>query len=133
MLKWITYPALLFVGGVTQPFAADTVAPNDNRHSAGVVERGVLSVSLEARFGLWHPDGDGGRALRVAAFAEEGKALSTPGPLIHVTAGTTVRAMIHNRLDKPLTVFGFGKARGLADSVIVPADGQRVVSFTASR
>ena len=113
MQRWIMYAALFLVGGVTRPFAANTIAPNDNRHSAGVLEKGVLGVSLEAREGHWYPEGDGGRALDVAAFAEEGKALSTPGPLIRVTVGTTVRATIHNALDKPLTVFGFGRTRGM--------------------
>ena len=113
MQRWIMYAALFLVGGGTKPFADTAVAPNDNRHSAGVLENGALTVSLEAREGRWYPEGDGGRALNVAAFAEEGKALSTPGPLIRVTAGTTVRATIHNALDKPLTVFGFGKTRGI--------------------
>lgn len=132
MQRWITYAALLVVARAPQPFAAATVAPNDNRSSAGILERGVLNVTLEARFGLWYPEGEGGPALRVAAFAEEGDELTTPGPLIRVTEGTTVRATLLNRLDQPLVVLGFGKVRGLADSVIVPADGQSVVSFTAT-
>src|SRR5215831_10574017 len=132
MQKWITYAALVLVGGAMQPFTAATVAPNDNRSSAGILEWGVLNVTLEARFGLWYPEGGDGHALRVAAFAEEGDELTTPGPLIRVTVGTTVRATLLNRLDQPLVVLGFGKTRGLADSVIVPADGQTVVSFTAT-
>jgi len=132
MQRWIMYAALFLVGGGTKPFADTAVAPNDNRHSAGVLENGALTVSLEAREGRWYPEGDGGRALNVAAFAEEGKALSTPGPLIRVTAGTTVRATIHNALDKPLTVFGFGKTRGMSDSVIVPVGARTGVSFTAT-
>jgi FtsP/CotA-like multicopper oxidase with cupredoxin domain len=126
------YAALFLVGGVTKPFAADIIAPNDNRHSAGTLEKGVLTVSLEARSGRWYPEGEGGRSLDVAAFAEEGKPLTTPGPLIRVPVGTTVRATIHNRLDKPLTVFGFGKTRGMSDSVIVPVDAKTDVSFTPS-
>ena len=132
MQRWIMYAALVLVGGATQPFAVDTVAPNDNQHSAGVLEKGVLTVSLEARSGRWYPEGEGGRTLDVAAFAEEGKALSNPGPLIRVPVGTTVRATIHNRLDKPLTVFGFGKTRGLSDSIVVPVDARTPVSFTAT-
>ena len=130
MQRWIMYAALFLVGGVTRPFAANTITPNDNRHSAGVLEKGVLTVALEARQGRWNPEGDGGRALDVAAFAEEGKPLSTPGPLIRVTVGTTVRATIHNALDKPLTVFGFGRTRGMSDSVLVPVDARTAVSFT---
>jgi FtsP/CotA-like multicopper oxidase with cupredoxin domain len=132
MSRWIAYAALVLVGGATKPFAADTVAPNDNRRAAGTLEKGVLTVSLEARSGRWYPEGERGRALEVAAFAEQGKALSNPGPLIRVTVGTTVRATIHNRLDKPLRVFGFGKTRGMSDSVIVPVDGSSAVSLTAT-
>jgi FtsP/CotA-like multicopper oxidase with cupredoxin domain len=132
MQRWITYAALVLVGGATQPFAADTVAPNDNRRAAGTLEKGVLTVSLEARSGRWYPEGEGGRALELAAFAEEGKALTNPGPLIRVPVGTTVRATIRNRLDKPLTVFGFGKTRGMSDSVIVPVGARSAVSFTAT-
>jgi len=130
MPRWITYAALILVGGATHPFAPETVAPNDNRGSVGTLEKGVLTVALEARLGRWYPEGEGGRTLDVAAFAEEGKPLSTPGPLLRVAVGTTVRATVHNRLDKPLTVFGFGNTRGFSDSVVVPVDGKRAVSFT---
>ena len=130
MQRWIGFAAIFLVGSVRQPFSSNTIASNDNRHSAGVLEKGVLTLALEARQGRWHPEGEGGRALDVAAFAEEGKAPSTPGPLIRVTVGTTVRATIHNTLDKPLTVFGFGKTRGMSDSVIVPVDARTNASFT---
>ena len=132
MPRWITYAALVLVGGAPHLSAPETVAPNDNRHIAGTLEKGVLTIALEARAGRWYPEGEGGRALEVAAFAEEGKALSNPGPVIRVTVGTTVRATIHNRLDRPLTVFGFGKTRGLSDSVVVPVDGRSAVSFIAT-
>jgi len=132
MPRWITYAALILVGGAMHPFAPETVAPNDNRRPVGTLEKGVLTVALEARLGRWYPEGEGGRALDVAAFAEQGKALSTPGPLIRVRVGTTVRATLHNRLDKPLTLFGFGKTRGLSDSVVVPVDGTSDVSFEAT-
>src|SRR5262245_8769435 len=130
MPRWIAYAALVLVAGATKPFVADTVVPNDNRRPIGTLEKGVLTVSLEARTGRWYPEGEGGRALEVAAFAEPGKPLSNPGPLIRVTVGTTVRATIHNRLDKPLKVFGFGKTRGMSDSVVVPVDARIAVSFT---
>src|SRR5215831_14982059 len=132
MQRWIIYAALFLSGSVTRPFAANTIAPNDNRHSAGVLEKGVLTVSLEARAGRWYPEGEGGRVLDVAAFAEEGKPLSTPGPLLRVPVGTTVRVTIHNRLDKPLTVFGFGTTRGMSDSLVVPVDAKTPASFKAS-
>jgi FtsP/CotA-like multicopper oxidase with cupredoxin domain len=112
--------------------APESIKPNDNRHAAGTLSGKVLTVKLETREGLWRPEGENGRAISLAAFAEEGKPLSVPGPLIRVPVGTEVRATIHNTLDKPLTIFGFGKARGISDSVVIPANARTSVSFTAA-
>jgi FtsP/CotA-like multicopper oxidase with cupredoxin domain len=112
--------------------APESIAANDNRHSAGALSGKVLTVKLEAREGLWRPEGENGRAIPVAAWAEEGKPLSNPGPLIRVPVGTEVHATIHNTLGKPLIVSGFGKTRGPSDSVIVPVNGRTNVSFTAT-
>jgi len=132
MTRWISYAAVavLAVARPTPP-PLDTVSPNDNRRAAGTLDKGVLTVALEARSGEWRPEGENGRAVDVAAFAEEGKTLSTPGPLIRVPVGTQIHATIRNRLDKPLIVYGFGKTRGLSDSVIVPVGTSMPVSFTA--
>jgi manganese oxidase len=111
--------------------APESIAPNDNRQVAGSLAGKVFTVKLEAREGLWRPEGENGRAIPVAAFAEEGKALTNPGPLIRVAVGTEVRASIHNTLAKPLVVFGMSTARRMTDSVVVPANGRANVSFTA--
>ena len=81
---------------------------------------------------MWQPEGDKGRAVPVAAWAEEGKPMSVPGPLIRVPAGTDVKATLKNSLDKPLFVFGFGKTRGMSDSVVIPAGASRDVQFKAT-
>ncbi len=112
--------------------APESIAPNDNRLAAGSLSGKVLSLKLEAREGMWRPEGENGRAIAVAAFAEEGKPLTNPGPLVRVPIGTEVRATIHNTLNKPLIVFGFGKTRGMSDSVIVPVNGRANVSFNAT-
>jgi len=133
--RWIAYAALVSLGSLTaalSPPAADRIVPNDNRRSAGTLEHGVLTVALEARTGVWRPEGDGGRALDVAAFGEPGKALSTPGPVIRVPLGTEIRATVRNRLDRPLTVYGFGKVRGQPDSVIIPVEGSAPLQFKAT-
>ena len=132
MTRWIAYAAIVLIGGATKPFAADIVTPSEGRRAAGNLANGELTIALEARSGVWYPEGAGGRSLDVAAFAEEGKPLSTPGPLIRVPVGTTVRATIRNRLDMPLTVLGFGKTRGMSDSVVVPVGESTPVSFTAT-
>ena len=112
--------------------APESIAANDNRHVAGSLAGKVFTIKLEAREGLWRPEGENGRAIPVAAFAEEGKPLTNPGPLIRVAVGTEVRATIHNTLAKPLILSGLGKTRGMSDSVIVPANGRANVSFTAA-
>jgi FtsP/CotA-like multicopper oxidase with cupredoxin domain len=132
MTKWTLSLAVLLFVGPTKPSAVATIAPNDNRHTAGTLANGVLTVALEAREGAWYPEGDKGRALTVAAFAEEGKPLSTPGPLLRVPVGTTVRATIRNRLDKPVVVFGFGRTRGWTDSITVAPNAVVPVTFTPS-
>jgi len=135
MTKWIAYAVLASIGSLAAgpglPRAAERIVPNDNRQTAGTLKHGVLTVAIEARTGIWRPEGDSGRALDVAAFAEAGKALSTPGPVIRVPVGTEIHATIRNRLDKPLIVYGFGKTRGPSDSVIVPVNGTTPVRFKA--
>jgi FtsP/CotA-like multicopper oxidase with cupredoxin domain len=136
MARSMSYAALLPLGILVATLAParapEGVAPNDNRHAAGMLKNGVLTITIEARTGTWLPEGKGGRSLEVAAFAEAGKPLSTPGPVIRVPVGTEVRATLRNRLDKPLIINGFGKTRGLSDSVIVPVNGATNVEFKAT-
>jgi FtsP/CotA-like multicopper oxidase with cupredoxin domain len=133
MTRWVSIAAVAVLAvAPSAPQTLDSVAPNDNRRAAGTLDKGVLTIALEARDGTWRPEGANGRTLDVAAFAEEGKPLSTPGPLIRVPLGTQIRATVRNRLDKPLIVYGFGKTRGLSDSVIVPVGSATPLSFTAT-
>jgi manganese oxidase len=136
MTKWIAYAALVALGSLagasTWPPAADRIVPNDNRRSGGTLKHGALTVALEARTGVWRPEGDSGRALEVAAFGEAGKPLSTPGPVIRVPLGTDIHAAVRNRLDRPLTVYGFGKVQGQPDSVTIPVDGTVALQFKAT-
>jgi FtsP/CotA-like multicopper oxidase with cupredoxin domain len=123
---------LVATAAAPPPRAPEKILPNDNRQPAGTLANGVLTVKLETRQGRWFPEGEQGRALDVAAWAEEGKSASAPGPLIRVPVGTRVRATLRNTFDKPLIVFGFGKTRGASDSVSVPARGTRDVEFQAN-
>ena len=78
------------------------IVPSDNRRPAGRLEGNVLTVRLEARPGMWYPEGPRGLGLPVAAFAEEGKAAQNPGPLVRVRVGAEVRAFVRNSLTKPV-------------------------------
>src|SRR5262247_4174905 len=124
------FGALIVIAGAVAPRAPEKVVTNDNRRAAGMLSNGVLTVKLEARNGVWQPEGAQGRGLPVAAWAEEGRPLSVPGPLIRVSAGTDVRASLRNSLDKPLTVFGFGRTRGISDSLVIQPGEVRDVRFT---
>lgn len=74
------------------------VTPNDNRRPAGTLRRDTLRLSLVARAGEWHPDGDRAPGVSIPAFAEEGRAPSVPGPLVRVPVGTTVQLTVRNAL-----------------------------------
>jgi FtsP/CotA-like multicopper oxidase with cupredoxin domain len=115
------------------PRILEPVAPNDFSRVAGTFDRGVLSIALEARLGSWRPDGEGNSVIEVAAFAEEGRALSAPGPLIRIPEGTEVRATIRNRLSKPIVVYGFGGPKGKQDSLVIQPNAMRSVRFTATK
>ena len=109
----------------------ETVEPNDNRRPAGTRSGNLLTITLEARTGMWYPEGPLGAGLEVAAWAEPGKPLQTPGPLLRATTGTMIRATLKNSLTRRLYVFGFGARRGGADSVIIEPGAEKEVQFTA--
>ncbi|MGH7471359.1 MAG: multicopper oxidase domain-containing protein, partial [Longimicrobiales bacterium] len=117
------------------PPALERVSPNDNRVAAGTLRAGVLTVRLEVRAGDWRPDGDNDAGVEVLAFAEEGKALRVPGPLIRVTEGTEIRASVRNtQTDAPLIMHGLytrGAAGSVQDTLYIAAGATREVRFTA--
>jgi FtsP/CotA-like multicopper oxidase with cupredoxin domain len=109
-----------------------TAMPNDNRSSGGRLARGVLTLRLQAVDAAWYPEGPGGPALPIQAFAEEGKAPRVPGPMIRVPAGTEIRATVRNSLAKPLLMRGLTERRAQGgDSVDIPPGEVRQFSFRA--
>src|SRR6188768_2823999 len=84
----------------TAPGAVERIAPNDNRIPAGSLARGVLTVRLEAREGVWRPDGESAPSIVVRAFAERGKRLQVPGPLLRVPEGTEIHAFVTNTFER---------------------------------
>jgi len=117
-------------------FAVDGALPgisvNDNRVPAGHLDSGVLTLHLELREGLWHPEADDGRAIDVYSFAEEGHPLQTPGPVIRAPQGTELRVSVHNLLTKAAFVHGLHQYPGKADDVLQLAPGEtKEVKFAA--
>ncbi len=122
---------LLLAACGSQPAATD-ILPNENRIAAGTLEGGILTVALEAREGTWRPEGPSGGTLdSVAAFAEAGKPMYSPGPMIRVPAGTEVKGTLVNTLGRPLTVFGLGRTRGYSDSMVVAPGDTAEIAFRA--
>jgi FtsP/CotA-like multicopper oxidase with cupredoxin domain len=115
----------------------EKIQSNDNRTAAGVLRGGVLSVRLEVRRGMWHPDGDENPGVEMLALAEEGRTPQLPGPLIRVPEGTEIRATIRNPLpSSTLTIHGLytrsTRDDKTADTTVRVAPGEaREVRFRA--
>src|SRR6185437_8793843 len=108
------------------------VSANENRKAAGELASGVLTLHLELRQGMWHPQAGSGAAITVASFAEQGHELQTPGPLIRVPQGTQVRVSVHNLLSKTAFVYGLHQRPRKADEALEVAVGEtKETAFTA--
>ena len=112
--------------------AAPEIRANDNRAIAGRLANGVLTVSLVARQGIWSPEGDKGPGIPVFAFAEEGKPLVVPGPMLRVSAGTELRITVRNTLPETLCLRGLQDHASTAlDTVDIAPGASREIQFRA--
>ena len=120
------------VAGESRP---EQIVVNDNRRAAGSASGRTVTIHLDIRRGVWHPTRDDGPGVSVNAFAEEGKPLTVPGPLIRVPAGTIVRAFVRNTLFNSVVVYGLS-ARGAGtprgeDTVQIRPGAVQEISFPA--
>ena len=106
---------------------------NDNRQPAGEFKNGIFYINLETRTGFWYPETNDASGLRVHAFAEKGKPLQLPGPVIRVPAGTEIRATITNSIkEHPLVLYGFYSRPGNAsDSIVIETGETHEIRFNA--
>ena len=112
--------------------ALESIIANDNRVPAGELRDGVLSLRLELRRGIWHPEGEDGEPIPVYAFGEVGKPLQIPGLLVRVPQGTVIEISVHNTLGVEAVLFGLHQRPGAAEDVVtIEVDAQRVVSFVS--
>jgi FtsP/CotA-like multicopper oxidase with cupredoxin domain len=110
----------------------EEVKINDNRKPAGEFREGVYYISLEIREGNWYPETKEGVPIKVRVFAETGKPLLVPGPLIRVPEGTEIKAIVTNRLDQPQRIFGFTqRPSNSSDSLVILPNETKEISFNA--
>ena len=108
------------------------ITANDNRTPAGRLKNGVLELRLDLREGVWYPEDESGGHRNVYVFAEQGRPLQSPGPLIRVPQGTQVHARIRNMLPIAAKVYGFHQHPGDPNEAVSVAPGQsHDVRFTA--
>lgn len=111
----------------------EEILVNDNRKTAGEMRNGELYIQLETREGNWYPETHDGNPLYVYAFAEKGKPLQLPGPMIRVPEGTIINAEIHNTIPgSPLVLHGFYSRPG-SDSVMIPYGETYKVQFNSGK
>ncbi len=109
-----------------------TVRFNDNVEPAGTLQNGVLTLRLTLEHGVWYLLGADEPGGQVVAFAEEGEAPQTPGPMIRVPLGTEIHVTVRNPLESALVVHGLSSRQGDAmDSLVVPPGQLREVRFSA--
>lgn len=111
--------------------ALPVAAISDNTHEAGTLTAGVLGVELSIGRTQWYPEANDGPSVEALAFGEQGRALSIPGPLIRVTAGTRVRVTITNPLADTLTVHGLFDRPGRPRALVLPPGATQQVEFSA--
>src|SRR6202050_1970058 len=108
------------------------VVANDNQTPAGQLKNGVLELRLVLREGVWYPEDEGGAHRDIYAFAEEGQAPQSSGPLIRVPQGTQIHLSIHNMLPLAAKIHGLHSHPGDAKDVATLAPGEtRQLQFAA--
>ena len=118
-------------GRLPRPVAnAPIMQVNQNRHAAGTLSAGTLTLSLDIVESGFQADGEHDPVVRALAFAEPGKAPLVPGPLIRAPIGTNVRLTLHNRSDSALMLGGFRRSIPAdRDTVHLAAGETRTVTF----
>ena len=108
------------------------ITTHDNLKSAGQLKDGVLTIHLEVKEGVWHPNADNETGVPVLAIGEEGGQASIPGPMIRVPEGTRIHAFFKNLQIFPVVLHGFHTRPGEAkDTVTVDPGATKEVNFLA--
>ncbi len=131
------FASAFFPGGRYDASAAENpslprIAANTNQRSAGVFAEGELRVELEIGEGAFYPEQELGPSLRVFAFAERGKPLQVPGPMIRVPRETRIHITVHSLITRDVLIHGMHTRPGKNDDTLeVPGGATRDVTFSA--
>jgi FtsP/CotA-like multicopper oxidase with cupredoxin domain len=108
------------------------IAANTNQYAAGILSKSGLTVELEIREGAFYPEDESGPSLQVFAFAEAGKQLQIPGPMIRIPQDTWVQVTVHNLIARDVLIHGMHTRPGENDDTIeIAAGATRDVTFSA--
>jgi manganese oxidase len=123
--------ALIWLAALPPAVSLPVIRANHNDRPAGSLANGILTLRLVAREGVWHPEAEDGVGIPVRAFAEEGRALENPGPLIRVPEGTEIRVRVRNAIPRAtLVVHGLTTHPGDGtDSLVLAPGGERETRF----
>ena len=118
--------------GAAEDSPLPAVIANNNRTPAEQFTNGVLTLHLELRPGRWHPEDEHSAYRDVFAFAEQGRAPQSPGPLIRVPQGTEIHATIRNALPATAKIYGLHRHPGDPNETLSVSPGDtREVQFLA--
>ena len=125
--------ALWSTASAPPPRALDPVVENDNRTPAGRSRGDTLEIHLQVGMATWRPEADSGPPSKWRPSRRRGTPRRFPGPLIRVTTGTVVHALVTNILtDSSITVHGlFTRPTTAADSVVLEPGASRELRFRA--
>lgn len=127
---FVGLPLVAALGAHAPRAELPAIGHHDNDVAAGTLRDGELSLALEIRRGIWHPNGPFRPGTPMLGFAEPGKPLRLPGPMIRVAAGTRLRIAVRNLSDSVVVLRGLSSvpsdslvlAPGAADTVRSVAD-----------
>jgi FtsP/CotA-like multicopper oxidase with cupredoxin domain len=112
--------------------ALPRIAANTNQLAAGIVSKEGLTLELEIREGAFYPEDESGPSLKVFAFAERGKQLQIPGPMIRIPQDTTIHVTVHNLIARNVLIHGMHARPGKNGDILeVAAGATREVTFSA--
>jgi manganese oxidase len=131
-IRFVSAIALITLVGAVPAADLPVVEANDNRTPAGILSNDTLRISLVVSMARWYPEAADGPHVDVAAFSEEGKAPSIPGPLIRVPAGTTIKATVRNGIDSTVWIRGFDARPSNQDSAAIAGGQSREFVFRAT-